>query len=270
MLYPFPRPIDSLGTASTPRLLKMILIVVRARSRFSNRCMAKNSAASQCLRLLRVFRVSAVNFGYAFLNGAGDRVSCYWVYVRFWLPNDQLGSGSDTVRAPWLPPFGPATKVNARRSVAHRPFDRQVRQMARASLRYQPVVLSDAQVAAIGRGVTDEIQRFQPATIHAFAHLRAHFHFACGPCRYDIRRFAGRLKGAGTRQRMAEGLHPMAKYADAAGHVPSMWSVKPWLVYLFDDQHMRRSIQYVHNKLLRARMRPQNWSFVKAYGGPEP
>lgn len=140
----------------------------------------------------------------------------------------QLGSGSDTVRAPWLPPFGPATKVNARRSVAQRSFDRQVRQMARASLRYQPVVLSDAQVAAIGRGVTDEIQRFQPATIHAFAHLRAHFHFVCGPCRYDIRRFAGRLKGAGTRQRMAEGLHPMAKYADAAGHVPSMWSVKPW------------------------------------------
>lgn len=183
----------------------------------------------------------------------------------FWLPNDQRGSGSDWVRAPWLQPFGPATKVNTRRSVAHRPFDPVVRQMARAALMYPPVVLTDAQIAASGRGIAQEIEQFRPATIYAFVLLREHFHFVCGPCRYDIRRFAGRLKGAAARQLTAEGLHPMAKYADAAGRMPSMWSVKPWVVYLFDDQDMRRSIQYVHDNLLRARMPPQEWSFVTAY-----
>src|SRR3982751_4342776 len=71
----------------------------------------------------------------------------------FWLPNEERGSCSDHVRSPALQAFGPATTVDHRRSVAHKPFDWHVRQMQLDALRYPPVKFNDAQVAAIGRGI---------------------------------------------------------------------------------------------------------------------
>lgn len=112
----------------------------------------------------------------------------------FWLPNDERGSGSDFVRSAALTKFGPANPVTHRRSVARRPYDVQIRKLARESLRYPAVEFNDAQIEAIGRGITREIEHYRAATMHSFVQLRNHFHFVCGPCRYDIRRFEGRLK----------------------------------------------------------------------------
>lgn len=57
----------------------------------------------------------------------------------FWLPNDPRGSWSDYVRSWELRRFGPATKVETRRSVARRPHDRLRRLAAKQALKY-PVV----------------------------------------------------------------------------------------------------------------------------------
>jgi hypothetical protein len=104
----------------------------------------------------------------------------------FWLPNDERGSDSDFVRSDALTKFGPANPVNHRHSVARKPYDREIRQLAIRSLRYPPVVLTNAQVACIGRGIAKEVETHRAATMHAFGQLRNHFHFVCGPCRYDI------------------------------------------------------------------------------------
>jgi hypothetical protein len=183
----------------------------------------------------------------------------------FWLPNDQRGSCSDYVRAPHLTRFGPANPVDHARSVARMPFDFQLRKPARESLRYPYVEFTDQQIAAVGRGVAREIERYGAAPTYAFVQLRDHFHYVCGRCRYDIRRFAGRLKGAATRQLLEEGLHPLAEYADARGHVPSPWSVKPWVVYLFTDDAVTSSIDYANNNLRRARLPPQAYPFIVPY-----
>ena len=183
----------------------------------------------------------------------------------FWLPNDERGSGSDFVRALTLTKFGPANLVSHRRSVARRGFDREIRAMARGALRYPPVVLSDAQIACAGRGVARELERYGAATVHAFVLLRDHFHLVCGPCRYDVRRFAGRVKGAATRAMLAEGIHPLPKYRDEAGNVPSPWSVKPWVVYLWTNEDVVRSIEYARENLVRARLPEQEYSFVVPY-----
>ena len=45
----------------------------------------------------------------------------------FWLPNEPRGSWSEVVRAFELLAFGPATKINTTRSVAHKPYDRNLR-----------------------------------------------------------------------------------------------------------------------------------------------
>jgi hypothetical protein len=185
----------------------------------------------------------------------------------FWLPNEERGSGSDLVRSDALAKFGPANPVTHRRSVARKPYDYEVRRMALQALRYPPVLLTNAQIAAVGRGVTREIETYSPAAMHAFVQLRDHFHYVCGPCRYDIRRFEGRLKGAATKQLLEEGIHPMQKFADKHGNIPSPWSVKPWVVYLFTRDDVVRSINYANDNLIRSRLAPQVHSFIVPYGG---
>jgi hypothetical protein len=180
----------------------------------------------------------------------------------FWLPNEERGSCSDFVRADHLTKFGPANPVSHSRSVARKPHDFQLRQMARSSLMYPPVVFNLEQIAAVGRGITKELAQFNAAPMHAFVSLRDHFHGISGPCRYDIRRFAGRLKGAATRQLREEGIDPMQNYRDANGEIPSPWSVKPWIVYEFTDADMFRGIRYVNDNLKRAKLPPQQYPFI--------
>lgn len=183
----------------------------------------------------------------------------------FWLPNDQRGSGSDYVRSESLRPFGPATLVTHRRSVARKRYDPEIKRLATESLRYPHVVLNNAQIAAVGRGIAQEIERHTPATMYAFAQLRNHFHFVCGTCRYDIRRFEGRLKGAATRRLLEEGIHPLQKCADPTGTVPCCWSQKPWVVYLFNEDDMVRSINYTNDNLKRLQLPPQSHRFIVPY-----
>src|SRR4051794_13151081 len=57
----------------------------------------------------------------------------------FWLPNEPRGSWSDFVRSLGLYPFGPATKVTTHRSVAHRPYDRDLKHQMQRVLKYAPV-----------------------------------------------------------------------------------------------------------------------------------
>ena len=183
----------------------------------------------------------------------------------FWLPNAQSGSGSDYVRSEPLRKFGPATLVTHFRSVAKKSFDMNIRKLARESLMYPYVEFTRAQIASVIRGVTREIEQYRAATIHAFAQCSNHFHFVCGPCRYDIRRFEGRLKGAATKQLLEEGLHPLQDHATKDGTIPSPWSVKPWVVYLFDDEDMTRSIDYTNNNLRRSRTPHPRCSFIVPY-----
>lgn len=183
----------------------------------------------------------------------------------FWLPNDQRGSGSDYVRKPSLRQFGPATLVTHRRSVAREPFDPEIRKLARESLMYPHVVFNREQIESICRGFAREIEQYRAAPMHALAQLPNHFHFVCGPCRYDVRRFEGRLKGAATRQLLEEGLHPLQSFRDKSGIIPSPWSVKPWVVYLFEPQDVTRSIEYVNRNLRRAGIFPQDHPFLVSY-----
>src|SRR6266550_7315961 len=94
----------------------------------------------------------------------------------FWLPNDQRGSCSDFVRSDALTKFGPANPVSHARSVARTPYDFAIRQLARQSLRYPPVLFTLDQIGAVGRGIAKELQTFHPADVYAFVTLRDHIH----------------------------------------------------------------------------------------------
>jgi REP element-mobilizing transposase RayT len=184
----------------------------------------------------------------------------------FWLPNDERGSGSDYVRAPHLQKFGPATRVTHGRSVAYRPFDREIRKLARETLRFPHVEWNGQQALAVAQGFKRELAAHGGKML-ACAVLRDHFHVVVPPPRYDIRRFAGRLKSAATRQLSLEGLHPLQSYKSSRGNAPSPWARLPWVVFLFTNEDMRRGIRYVDDNPVKARLPRQKWSFVTPYDG---
>jgi hypothetical protein len=77
----------------------------------------------------------------------------------FWLPNDPRGSNSDFVRSARLLPFGKATTVHHRRSVARDPHDWKLRRAAKACLKHDPVVFTGKQALSISKGVALAIRR---------------------------------------------------------------------------------------------------------------
>ena len=78
----------------------------------------------------------------------------------FWLPNEPRGSWSDFVYSWELARFGPATKVNTRRSVAARPYDRQLKSEMQAALKYPPVHFTGEQAVTIVQGSRTPLTRF--------------------------------------------------------------------------------------------------------------
>jgi REP element-mobilizing transposase RayT len=182
-------------------------------------------------------------------------------FYGFWLPNDERGSGSDWVRNKSLLKYGPANPVDGSRSVAGKRFDPAIRKLARSELLYPHVEINGPQALSVAKGFRNEITQYGGA-IHALAILPSHSHLVIPPPRYDVVRFAGRLKGAATRQLKEDGSHPLAKYRDRRGQIPSPWARLPWVVYLFTDADIDRSIKYVENNPLRDGKPPQHWNFV--------
>jgi hypothetical protein len=97
----------------------------------------------------------------------------------FWLPNDPRGSWSTHVWAPHLRPFGKATKVSTRESLAHRQHNHALRQEAKRHLKYPAVRFNTAQIHAIARGFAQIVSKLK-IPVHACAILRDHVHLVTG------------------------------------------------------------------------------------------
>src|SRR5437867_2130734 len=97
----------------------------------------------------------------------------------FWLPNDPRGSWSDFVGAWELFRYGPATKVDDRRSYAHDPHDRELRLEAKNALKYPPVVIDGHQALSIAKGFA-KAARKSGYIIYALAILPDHIHMILG------------------------------------------------------------------------------------------
>ncbi len=179
----------------------------------------------------------------------------------FWLPNDQHGSWSEFVRAYELTAFGPATKINTRRSVAGCRFDPIRRVAMRAALARKPVVFDGRQARAIAVGFADYVGR-SCVPVHACAIMPDHAHLVVGRFRLSIERICEQLKGAATAQLNREDRHPFVDQPYRNNRIPTPWARKAWWVYLDSDAGLRRSIRYVNENPMRAGLRPQRWSFV--------
>lgn len=182
----------------------------------------------------------------------------------FWLPNDERGSWSEFVRAYELAVFGPATKVDTRRSVADRPLDRERQRAMKAALARNPVRFTGQQARAIGRGFSEYAHK-NHWSIHALAVLPDHTHMVVARGHLKIETAAERFKAAATAQLHRESLHPFADQPYRNGRLPTPWARKGWWVYLDDATDVHRAIRYVENNPMKAGLPAQQWSCVVPY-----
>ena len=183
----------------------------------------------------------------------------------FWLPNDPRGSWSTEVWARHLQPFGGATKVDTRQSLAGREHNRSLRLEAKQHLQYPAVQLNPAQIHAIGNAFTQAIEDLG-LDLHACSIMPDHVHFVMGRYRSTAEFVAGFLKRAATRRLSDEGIHPLQELP------PSQWSsTEPLggrrMVCLFElaGRSVQGGIRYAEENPVKAGLPPQRWPFVRPY-----
>ena len=191
-----------------------------------------------------------------------------WPTYGFWLPDEERGSWSTQVWAKHLRRFGPATKVNTRRSVAHRGYDQQRRREMQAVLNYPPVRLTGVQARAAARGFEKVIAQLG-LRVHACAILPDHVHLVVARHDLTVEQIAQRLKSAATRRMTEEGVRPLADYRDRHGRTPTPWAEDGWFVYLETPGEVRGRIAYVDDNPKKHGLPAQRWPFVVAYDPAE-
>jgi REP element-mobilizing transposase RayT len=182
----------------------------------------------------------------------------------FWLPNDPRGSWSKWIGSWELFRYGKATKVDTRRSLAHRPHDQRRRRVAKQALKYPPVVLDghQAKAIAIGLGRASAEHGF---TIHACAVLPEHCHLVIAPNGSSPGQIIGQLKRHAGDVWVEARIHPLAAYAQPGERPPLCFVRRGWKVYLDDAVDVRRAIRYVEKNPVKERLRPQRWSMVRSF-----
>jgi REP element-mobilizing transposase RayT len=139
--------------------------------------------------------------------------------------------------------FGSATKVKTRSSVASAPHDRRLRLEAKKALKHSEVRLTGRQALSVAKGFREVVER-AACEVYACAVLPGHVHLVIGELRYPVERFVNRLKGAATRQLIADGLHPFMNRAEKA-EIPTVWGRGLRKVFLNNEAELRQRINYV-------------------------
>jgi REP element-mobilizing transposase RayT len=182
----------------------------------------------------------------------------------FWLPNEPRGSWSETVRSFELIQFGPATKVDTTRSVAHKPYDRNLKRKMAEALAHKPVEFSGVQARAIARGFADYVDRVG-LIVPACAIMPRHVHAVVMRHTCDIEQVARLLKGTATSQLIEEDLHPFKDEPYLNGRLPSPWTRHAWAPFLWTEEDVQRAIRYVENNPPRDGLKAQRWNFLTSH-----
>lgn len=181
----------------------------------------------------------------------------------FWLPNDPRGSWSDFVRAWELYWYGPATKVTTSRSLAHDAHDRNLRQVQKSALRYEPVRFNEKQIDSVACGFAKAVEE-SGYHMRACAIMPEHVHTVVMRHHNTGEQIIGHLKTRATQALLAEGLHPFQDQREPSGKPPPAWVRHGWKVFLDTNEDIQRAIRYVEQNPIKQRRAPQTWGFVRS------
>lgn len=156
----------------------------------------------------------------------------------FWLPNDPRGSWSREVWAEHLRPFGPATKVSTRSSVAHVDHDRKRRLAAKRTLMYPAVRFTGRQAQTVTKAFA-ETSRMLELLVYACAIMPDHVHLVIARHPRTAEAIVGYLKRSASRRLATDEMHPLARFRHQDGRVPTPWAESGWKVYLSTAEEVR-------------------------------
>lgn len=185
----------------------------------------------------------------------------------FWLPNDPRGSWSDFVRKWEMSCYGRSSAAPDRKSIPEL-TDSEIaqRNAAANTLAFPHVCESGRQALSIGNGFRKQAAK-RNYTIWACAILPKHAHLVIARHTYKAEQMANLLKGAATREIVADGRHPLEKHRVENGKLPSMWASKRWKVYLDSELAIEKAIAYVDENPVKEGLPRQSWSFVRPFNG---
>ena len=94
----------------------------------------------------------------------------------------------------------------------------------------------------------------------------ADFHFKPQGTAPEVRTFGqivAHLKGRATQQLRAEGIHPFEHYPRDNGSLPTMWAGRYWKVFIDNDEHYEKAIEYVEKNPKKEGKKRQQGNFVR-------
>jgi len=185
----------------------------------------------------------------------------------YWLPNDPRGAWSEFVRKWELARFSVQSDRFEKRSLDQlSPDELQRREEARHSLEFPPVSIDGLQAESIARGFGKHCLK-NDYTVWACAILPEHVHLVIARHRFKVEQMANLLKGAATRQLVADGLHPLKDYRMKNGKLPSPWSMRAWKCYLDSEEAIENAMAYVIENPIKEGKEKQSWEFVTPFAG---
>jgi REP element-mobilizing transposase RayT len=191
-------------------------------------------------------------------------------HYGFWLPNDPRGSWSEFVASWEIARFGETTRHLEKRTLAMLSADElALRVEARQALHYPPVTLTGNQALSIANGFKDQAIKSSYA-IWACSILPEHTHLVVARHRYKAEQIANLLKGAATRQLIADDLHPLRQFAKPDKRPPGIWARHQWKSFLDSDAAIENAIAYVIENPIKEGKPRQNWKWIAPYAGLEP
>lgn len=179
-----------------------------------------------------------------------------WVAYGWWLPNDPRGSMSHCIRSDVIADMGELHYGRKRLQPASRDI-RRFYERASAVLRYPLMTFVPAEVKAIAESFARviETERYtcyacaiMPDHVHAL--IRKHRDFAEDMIAKLQRESAIGVIGCGLRDMN----HPI-------------WGGPGWKVFLDSVADIERTIPYVGDNPVKAKLPSQDWAFVKPYNG---
>ena len=180
----------------------------------------------------------------------------------FWLPNDPRGSWSEFVGSWELYKFGPATKVDGKRSLAHDRHNVAQRLAAKKSLKYPPVRFDETQRERIADGFARAIAEGFYG-VHAACIGHDHAHLITSRHARTIEQVARHLKSKATMALSQASVHPLSAHRKPDGTIPTPWAEGIWSVFINDEAQLDAAIKYVERHPVKEGLAPQAWPFVK-------
>lgn len=179
-----------------------------------------------------------------------------WTAYGWWLPNDPRGSMSNTIRNDTISDLGGIHFGRKKIQPASRVI-REFYEEAKSHLQHPLRVFSPVEFSMIAQAFANEIAA-QKYTCYACAIMRDHVHILIRKHKHPAEVMIANLQHASRRllrdQNIRDADHPM-------------WGGPGWKVFLDTPEDIRRTMQYIEQNPVKARLPVQKWSFVKEYDG---